>query len=73
MLVRVSSLRMRCLRAQITPVPESPQDPLAEPAGWLAALCLLGLSLVKVAEPDRSWGASSPNPSHPAIVSSERS
>lgn len=63
-LVGVSGLRMRCALPNLTPVAEMPQNPRAETAGWLAQLCLLGLGLVGVAKPNRSWGAASPTPSH---------
>ncbi len=45
-LVGVSGPRMRCAFRNLTPVAEMPQNPRAEPAGWLAQLSLLGLGLV---------------------------
>jgi hypothetical protein len=63
-LVGVSGPRMRCAFRNLTPVAEMPQNPRAEPAGWLAQLSLLGLGLVGVAKPNPSWGAGLPTPSH---------
>lgn len=63
----VWGLRIRCPSSKITPVPESPQDPLPKTAGRLAQLGHLGL--VAVVEPYRSWGASPPAPSHAAACS----
>ena len=63
-LVGVSGLPMWCARPNLTPVAEMAQDPRAETAGGLAQLCLLGFGLVGVAEPNWSWGAASPTPSH---------
>jgi hypothetical protein len=63
-LVGVSGLPMWCALPNLTPVAEMAQNPRAETAGGLAQLCLLGFGLVGVAEPNRSWGAASPTPSH---------
>jgi hypothetical protein len=70
-LVRVSGLHMRCALPDLIPEAQTSQDPCAKPAGRLAQLCLPGLRLVGVVEPNRSWGARSPTPRHAASVSSE--
>jgi hypothetical protein len=45
-LVRRWGLRMRRTFSNLTPVPQTPQDPRAKPTGWFAELCLFGLGLV---------------------------
>jgi hypothetical protein len=66
-LVGVPGLRMRRALPDLAPVAQMPQNPRAEPAGRLAQLCLPGLGLVLVAEPNPSW-ATSPLSSHAVPV-----
>ena len=66
-LVCVWGRRMRLAPPDLTPEAQTAQHPRAEPAGSLAQLCLLGLSLVGVADPHRV-PAASPHPSHPVSV-----
>ena len=55
-----------------TPEAQTPQNPRAKPAGWLAQLCLLCLGLVVIVESNRSWGAGSPTPRRTVSVSSKQ-
>jgi len=65
--VGVLGLHLRGTPTNLTPIAQMPQNPTAEPAGWLAQLCLLGLGFVLVAKPNSSWVAS-PLSSHAAPV-----
>ena len=56
-LMGVMRLRIRCALPDLTPVAQMPQHPGAEPARWLAQLCLVGLGLLLVAKPNPSWAA----------------
>jgi hypothetical protein len=71
-LVGASDLRTRRALSNLTFVAQMLQNPCAEPAGWLAQLCLLGLGLVLVAKPNPPW-ATSPLSSHAASVSRQQS
>jgi hypothetical protein len=57
-LVGPSGLGMRCLFPNLALVAQMPQNPRAEPAGWLVQLRLPGLGLVLVAVPNAPWAAS---------------
>jgi hypothetical protein len=57
-LVGPSGLSLRCLFPKFAFVAQMPQNPRAEPAGWLVQLCLLGLGFVLVAVPNPPWAAS---------------
>jgi Methyltransferase domain len=70
--MRVTGLHLRRALSDSAPETQTPEHPCTEPAGWLAQLCLLGLGLVFIAEPNRSWDAGLPTPSHIVSVSKEQ-